>query len=123
MCILIECLAQIGQAAEEPGTSENSKMRQILNLKTVHLLAVFILVYVGVEVTIAGQWYGLCFVFTIIRKCQAGSSLLKSMFAGVAHPLGKFQPPYSPISLICSLDTYLRASLAVSMFKISLRLC
>jgi hypothetical protein len=63
---LTECLTQIGQAAGEPGTSENGKMRQILSLKAVHLLAIFILVYVGVEVTIAGQWPGLRFGFAII---------------------------------------------------------
>jgi fucose permease len=47
-----ECLSQIGQAARDRGVSENSKFRQILGLKAVHYLAFFILVYVGVEVTI-----------------------------------------------------------------------
>jgi hypothetical protein len=55
MCGFIECLAQIGQAAGEKGTSEDSKFRQILSLKAVHVLAFFILVYVGVEVTIGGE--------------------------------------------------------------------
>ncbi|KAJ7485283.1 major facilitator superfamily domain-containing protein, partial [Mycena latifolia] len=49
-----ECLAAVGEAAGETGTSEHSTFRQILSLKTVHLLAIFILVYVGVEVTIGG---------------------------------------------------------------------
>jgi len=49
-----ECLAQIGQAAGERGTSEDSSFRQIVGTKAVHLLAFFILVYVGVEVTIGG---------------------------------------------------------------------
>ncbi|KAJ7269868.1 major facilitator superfamily domain-containing protein [Mycena rebaudengoi] len=49
-----ECLALAGVAAGEKGTSEHSKFRQILSHKTVHLLAFFILVYVGVEVTIGG---------------------------------------------------------------------
>ncbi|KAJ7211237.1 major facilitator superfamily domain-containing protein [Mycena pura] len=49
-----ECLASVGEAAGETGTSEHSTFRQILSLKTVHLLAFFILVYVGVEVTIGG---------------------------------------------------------------------
>ncbi|TFK38015.1 major facilitator superfamily domain-containing protein [Crucibulum laeve] len=48
------CLSQIGQEAGEKGTSEHSAFRQILSLKAVHLLAFFILVYVGVEVTIGG---------------------------------------------------------------------
>ncbi|KAJ7927611.1 major facilitator superfamily domain-containing protein [Mycena leptocephala] len=49
-----ECLTSVGEAAGETGTSEHSTFRQILSLKTVHLLAFFILVYVGVEVTIGG---------------------------------------------------------------------
>ncbi|KAJ6588922.1 MFS general substrate transporter [Mycena capillaripes] len=49
-----ECLATVGEAAGETGTSEHSTFRQILSIKTVHLLAFFILVYVGVEVTIGG---------------------------------------------------------------------
>ena len=52
--LLVECLAQIGQEPGEKGTSEHSQFRQIMSLKTVHLLAVFILVYVGVEVTVGG---------------------------------------------------------------------
>jgi fucose permease len=47
---LTECLAQIGQAPQEQGTSRRSKFRQIFGLKAVHLLAFFNLVYVGVEV-------------------------------------------------------------------------
>ena len=47
---LTECLAQIGQAPNERGTSQDSKFRQIFSSKSVHLLAFFILVYVGVEV-------------------------------------------------------------------------
>ena len=49
-----ECLASIGEAAEKTSTSEHSTFRQILSTKTVHLLAFFVLVYVGVEVTIGG---------------------------------------------------------------------
>ncbi|KAF8187039.1 major facilitator superfamily domain-containing protein [Mycena galopus ATCC 62051] len=49
-----ECLASVGEAAGETSTSEHSTFRQILTTKTVHLLAFFILVYVGVEVTIGG---------------------------------------------------------------------
>nr|GAT52960.1 predicted protein [Mycena chlorophos] len=49
-----ECLASVGEAAGETGESEHSTFRQIMALKTVHLLALFILVYVGVEVTIGG---------------------------------------------------------------------
>jgi fucose permease len=50
----LECLVQIGQTAGEADPSAESKIRQIIRLRTVHLLALFIFVYVGVEVTIAG---------------------------------------------------------------------
>ncbi|KAG0699326.1 MFS general substrate transporter [Suillus ampliporus] len=49
-----ECLAQSGQPTGEKGTSESSQFSQIFRLKEVHLLAFFILVYVGVEVTVGG---------------------------------------------------------------------
>jgi hypothetical protein len=49
-----ECLVQIGDPVSEQGTSSDSKFRQILRLKTVHLLACFTLVYIGVEFTIGG---------------------------------------------------------------------
>ncbi|CAK5262018.1 unnamed protein product [Mycena citricolor] len=49
-----ECLASVGEAAGESGTSEHSTFRQIMTMKTVHLIAAFILIYVGVEVTIGG---------------------------------------------------------------------
>jgi fucose permease len=53
---LTECLAQIGQPAGEKGTSEKSQFSQILRLREVHLLAFFILIYVGVEVTVGGKY-------------------------------------------------------------------
>ena len=39
----------------DPG-NEGNKYRQIFRLREVHLLAAFLLVYVGVEVTIGGQY-------------------------------------------------------------------
>jgi hypothetical protein len=50
----LECLAQIGQAAEEKEGDGGSKYKEMFKLKALHLLAFFILVYVGVEVTIGG---------------------------------------------------------------------
>jgi fucose permease len=50
-----ECLEEIGQTIPEQGTSGDSTFRQILAHKTVNLLAFFILVYVGVEVTVGGS--------------------------------------------------------------------
>ncbi|KAJ7784336.1 MFS general substrate transporter, partial [Mycena metata] len=50
----VELLVSIGDSAGETSTSEHSTFRQILSTKTVHLLAFFILIYVGIEVTIGG---------------------------------------------------------------------
>lgn len=44
---IVECLAEIGQASTEVDESEQSKYSQIWKTKNVHLLAGFILVYVG----------------------------------------------------------------------------
>ena len=43
----IECLLEIGQQQEEAETSEHSMYRQIFRLRAVHLMAFFILIYVG----------------------------------------------------------------------------
>ncbi|OCH86755.1 MFS general substrate transporter [Obba rivulosa] len=51
-----ECLAEIGQAPPERSAAsyEGNKYKQIFRLRAVHYLAFFILIYVGVEVTIGG---------------------------------------------------------------------
>ncbi|KAL1740986.1 major facilitator superfamily domain-containing protein [Schizophyllum fasciatum] len=49
-----ECLMQIGQLPQEKGTSTDNNFKQIFRQKNVHILAVFSLIYVGVEVTIGG---------------------------------------------------------------------
>ncbi|KXN81657.1 Bypass of stop codon protein 6 [Leucoagaricus sp. SymC.cos] len=49
-----ECLALLGQEVTEKGEDEHTSFNQILRVKAVHFLAFFILVYVGVEVTIGG---------------------------------------------------------------------
>jgi fucose permease len=49
-----ECLAQIGQLPEEKESADGNKYKKMFKLKALHLLALFILVYVGVEVTIGG---------------------------------------------------------------------
>ena len=51
----LECLAQIGQASTPQSTSGDSTFSQIIHSKTVHSLALFLLMYVGVEVTIGGD--------------------------------------------------------------------
>ncbi|KAF8439080.1 major facilitator superfamily domain-containing protein [Boletus edulis BED1] len=49
-----ECLVEIGIMDTEKGTSTESQFRQIMALKDVHLLALFIFCYVGAEVTLGG---------------------------------------------------------------------
>ncbi|RPD61356.1 MFS general substrate transporter [Lentinus tigrinus ALCF2SS1-6] len=52
------CLSQIGQAPSHEGPSgtdsNGSKYKQMFRLRTLHLMAIFILIYVGVEVTLGG---------------------------------------------------------------------
>jgi len=49
------CRAELGlEPAEERDASNHSPFRQILSLKSVHILAAFIFLYVGTEVTIGG---------------------------------------------------------------------
>lgn len=50
----VECLAEIGIMDTEERTGAHSPVRQILALKDVHLLAAFILCYVGAEVALGG---------------------------------------------------------------------
>lgn len=79
----------IGQPAIETGTSEKSKYRQILSQKTLHLLAFFSLIYVGVEVTIGGM----CWFFMFRQdyryqflRIQAGRLLIStSTVVGMDH--------------------------------------
>ncbi|TDL25163.1 MFS general substrate transporter [Rickenella mellea] len=49
-----ECLQAIGEPPAQASTSNDSKYRQLLRLKTLHLLAFWAILYVGVEVTIGG---------------------------------------------------------------------
>ncbi|KAL1705225.1 major facilitator superfamily domain-containing protein [Schizophyllum commune] len=49
-----ECLTRIGQQPQEKSTSTDNNFKQIFRQKNVHILAVFSLIYVGVEVTIGG---------------------------------------------------------------------
>ncbi|KAI0346461.1 MFS general substrate transporter [Trametopsis cervina] len=65
-----ECLAEIGQARTETTTAnhEENKYRQIFRLREVHFLAFFILIYVGVEVTIGG-W-----TVTYIQQVRGGGA-------------------------------------------------
>lgn len=50
-------MADIGQEVEEHPheDKDSSKYKQMFKLKELHLLAFFILIYVGVEVTVGGK--------------------------------------------------------------------
>ncbi|KAJ7309185.1 hypothetical protein DFH08DRAFT_899746 [Mycena albidolilacea] len=76
-----ESLARIGEAVPATNSSDHSNFRQILSIKTVHVLAFFILVYVGVEVTIGG-WI----TTYIIDVCSGGASaryISSGFFGGI----------------------------------------
>ena len=51
-----ECLVSAGEFVSE-NTEERNKpsLQKVFKLKAVHLLAFFVLIYVGVEVTIGGS--------------------------------------------------------------------
>ncbi|KIK70546.1 hypothetical protein GYMLUDRAFT_147994 [Collybiopsis luxurians FD-317 M1] len=63
-----DCRSRIGLEPIERDVSEHSPFRRIMTLKSVHILALFIFLYVGTEVTIGG-WT----VTYIIQKRDAGS--------------------------------------------------
>ncbi|KAL1937871.1 hypothetical protein VTO73DRAFT_12764 [Trametes versicolor] len=50
------CLAEIGQApsSDERESADGSKYKQMFRLRALHLLAFFVLIYIGVEVTLGG---------------------------------------------------------------------
>ncbi|KAL0574334.1 hypothetical protein V5O48_007616 [Marasmius crinis-equi] len=78
-----ECLARIGQSAgERDQENAHGTFKQILTHRNVHLMAFFILVYVGVEVTIGG-WI----VTFVIRERHGGPSsgyVSSGFFGGLA---------------------------------------
>ncbi|KAG5642083.1 hypothetical protein DXG03_003636 [Asterophora parasitica] len=71
-----ECLRETGQVIPEISRDENNAFKQILAQKTVHLLAFYILVYVGVEVTIGG-W-----IVTFIQQERNGGPSAGYISAG-----------------------------------------
>ncbi|KAJ6631294.1 MFS general substrate transporter [Mycena sp. CBHHK59/15] len=71
-----DCLAQIGQQRGEQGPTGESHFRQIISIKAVHLLALFLFVYVGVEVTIGG-W-----IVTFMRNVRGGGPSAGYITAG-----------------------------------------
>ena len=55
--ITIEILVEAGLSPAPTSTSTQNSYRQILGLSVVHLLALFIFAYCGLEVTIGGKYY------------------------------------------------------------------
>lgn len=51
----LDIMAEAGHAAGEVDNTKENKYKQILGIRTVHLLSVFALIYVGVEVTLGGM--------------------------------------------------------------------
>ncbi|KAF8664605.1 hypothetical protein AX16_000705 [Volvariella volvacea WC 439] len=76
-----ECLMEMGQVAGEKGTSQHNAYRQILGLRTVHILAFFILVYVGVEVTLGG-WI-VTYIIDIRRGGPSSGYISSGFFGGL----------------------------------------
>ncbi|KAH9852210.1 MFS general substrate transporter [Lenzites betulinus] len=74
------CLAEIGQTpTHEDESSANDKYGQMFKLRELHLLAVFILIYVGIEVTLGG-W-----IVTYVIQLRGGgpsSGYISSGFFG-----------------------------------------
>ncbi|KAI0676395.1 MFS general substrate transporter [Trametes maxima] len=75
------CLAEIGQAPTHDGEGNNdsSKYKQMFTLRSLHLMAFFILIYVGVEVTLGG-W-----IVTYVIQLRGGgpsSGYISSGFFG-----------------------------------------
>ncbi|KAL1949088.1 hypothetical protein VTO73DRAFT_10894 [Trametes versicolor] len=74
------CLAEIGQTpSHDEQSTTNSKYTQIFGLRALHLLAFFILIYVGVEVTLGG-W-----IVTYVIQLRGGgpsSGYISSGFFG-----------------------------------------
>ncbi|THH32029.1 hypothetical protein EUX98_g2166 [Antrodiella citrinella] len=65
-----EIFAEEGQAAGEVDLVSQSKYKQIINLRIVHFLSVFALIYVGTEVTLGG-W-----IVTFIQQKRGGGLML-----------------------------------------------
>ncbi|KAJ7628808.1 MFS general substrate transporter [Roridomyces roridus] len=76
-----ECLAQLGQPPVSKGTNDKSEMRQILSLKALHLIALFLFVHVGVGVAISG--WTVTFMVTV-RGGGASSGYISAGYSGGA---------------------------------------
>ncbi|EMD35606.1 hypothetical protein CERSUDRAFT_85549 [Gelatoporia subvermispora B] len=80
---LDESLAEIGQPPSEKSnsTNEDNKYKQIFRMRAVHYLAFFILIYVGVEVTIGG-WI-VTFVIDVRHGGPSSGYISAGFFGGL----------------------------------------
>ncbi|KAJ3548188.1 hypothetical protein NMY22_g1355 [Coprinellus aureogranulatus] len=101
------CLAEGGEHvhAIEEG-KETGKFKQIMSEKTVHFLALFILVYVGVEVTIGGEY-----LVDVERRGGASSGYISSGFFGgltlgrvILLPVNKWLDEYRAFYIYAGLS-------------------
>ncbi|KIY71830.1 MFS general substrate transporter [Cylindrobasidium torrendii FP15055 ss-10] len=96
---------------ENSDQQSSSKMKQIMKSKTVHLLAIFILFYVGAEVTIGG-W-----IVTYIQQIRGGgpsSGYISSGFFG-GLMVGRFALLWVSQKLGDKISMYLYTAIAVGL--------
>ncbi|KJA21447.1 hypothetical protein HYPSUDRAFT_67788 [Hypholoma sublateritium FD-334 SS-4] len=74
-----ECLALAGEIIPERVEGEDGTFKQVMMTRSVHLFAFFVLIYVGVEVTIGG-WI-VTFIIDV-RKGGSSSGFISSGFFG-----------------------------------------
>lgn len=78
-----DCLLQAGETiAQKVAGEDDHKFRQIMQTKAVHLLAIFVLVYVGVEVTIGG-WI-VTFIVQVRKGGPSSGYISSGFFGGLA---------------------------------------
>ncbi|KAK1225385.1 hypothetical protein PQX77_011675 [Marasmius sp. AFHP31] len=106
-----DSLAAIGQPKDDSDADGQKSFRHILMDPRVHLLAFFILVYVGVEVTIGG-WI----VTYVIRLRDGGSNsgyISSGFFAGLA--LGRVALLWANVLMGERLATFVYSALAIGL--------
>ena len=98
-------MAEAGHAAAEVDNTRENKYKQIMGIRTVHLLSFFALIYVGVEVTLGGETVITPFklAIPIAIALQAGLSPSSSRSEKVAHRQVIFHPVSSGVGHTISL--------------------
>ncbi|KAF7298349.1 MFS general substrate transporter [Mycena kentingensis (nom. inval.)] len=130
-----ECLAWVGQVPPpkmeaDPGTKKRSNFRQIMAKPAVHALAAFLLVYVGIEVTIGG-WI-VSFMITVRGAGPSAGYIASGFFGGLTlgrivllpinRLLGEYRAVflYTILALGLQLITWLVPSIPVGATAVSL---